>query len=618
MRYQTPKSVFFSHRYVLIAIIMMLSLALVNQNPLICLGAEAEPSLLMGACQIASGETGVVTITAQNIPDPGLAGYQLTVQYDPEKIEVLGLQKTASDAFAMQIPNYDIPGTVRLAAVQTNGVKGDFTIARILIKAKSSASGSADLNLTINQLVLADLQILQAQAVKGQVTFSTNSIKTAEPQSPLTISIVNLPEAIVNQPYSCTLKANNGNPPYSWSATGLPDGLTLNSQTGEISGIPSAKAESSFVQISVSDTQTSSQPVTAQFALQVINQTSTNETTSSNATTGGTTTNGTTSGGSASSSSLSGVPTQNVSVPTSTISQTSRIAGNTAAQTAVQIAEQTGWKGTAILASSETYGMVDALTAGPLAAYVKAPILLTESGNKLNSNTKAELKKLEVKTVYVTSGTGVISQAILDELTGMGINVVTLGGSDRFATSVNIARKMVELGAPMTKVAVAYGWKSQDALSIAPIASAQSEPILLTERDNLPADVKSFLSANGTITSTDVIGGTGVISEAAKALLPNPTRYAGITAYDTNTQVIKSFDSAINYDDVYLANGETAIDALAGVPLAAKNKSAIILTNQVSPAAATFVKTRLGKGSVITALGGAAVVPNSVVTGLTQ
>ena len=33
-----------------------------------------------------------------------------------------------------------------------------------------------------------------------------------------------------------------------------------------------------------------------------------------------------------------------------------RISGYTAAQTAVQIAEQTGWTGTAILASSTSYG----------------------------------------------------------------------------------------------------------------------------------------------------------------------------------------------------------------------------------------------------------------------
>ena len=187
-----------------------------------------------------------------------------------------------------------------------------------------------------------------------------------------------------------------------------------------------------------------------------------------------------------------------------------RLAGTTAAQTAVGIADQTGWTGAAILASSASYGMVDALTSGPLATFLKAPILLQEPGAVLNADTKAELIKLAVKKVYVTSGTAVINQAVLDQLSGIGITVVTLGGADRFETSVNIAKEMVKQGATISKVAVAYGWLNQDALSIAAIASSATQPILLTEKNALPTSVKDFLTAN--ITSVDVIGGTGVIS----------------------------------------------------------------------------------------------------------
>lgn len=287
-----------------------------------------------------------------------------------------------------------------------------------------------------------------------------------------------------------------------------------------------------------------------------------------------------------------------------------RIAGITAAQTAVAIADQTGWKGSAILASSTSYGMVDALTAGPLASYLKAPILLTDAGNKLDTDTKAELLKLEVKTVYVTSGTAVISQAVLDELTGMGIEVVPLGGVDRAATSVNIAKKMTGV----TKVAIANGL--QDALSIAAIASAANQPILLTDKDAIPASVAAFLAANPGITTSDVIGGTGIISDVVKAALPGATRHAGITAYDTNNQVIQDFHSSLDYDNVFVANGITAIDALAGAPLAAQTKAAIVLTDGTVPAVATFIHNNLAAGGVVTALGGSAVVSDAVRTGV--
>jgi len=286
-----------------------------------------------------------------------------------------------------------------------------------------------------------------------------------------------------------------------------------------------------------------------------------------------------------------------------------RLAGTTATQTAAAIADQTGWTGTAILASSASYGMVDALTAGPLAFYLKAPILLTGTGS-LDADTKAELTKLTVKTVYVTSGTAVISQAVLNELTDMEITVLPLGGVDKYETSVNIAQKMVGV----TKVAVANGL--QDALSIAAIASAANQPILLTNKDSLPAGVAAYLTANPGIATSDVIGGTGVISETVKAMLPSATRHAGSTAYDTNNQVIQDFDSVLTYSNVYVANGRTGIDALAGAPLAAQTKSAIVLTDGTIPEAATSVRARLTDSSIITAIGGEAVVPQSVLTGI--
>jgi len=293
-----------------------------------------------------------------------------------------------------------------------------------------------------------------------------------------------------------------------------------------------------------------------------------------------------------------------------------RLAGVNAAQTAVAIAEQTGWTGTAILASSASYGMVDALTAGPLASFLEAPILLQEPGQALNADTKAELIKLDIEKVYVTSGTAVISQAVLDELADLDIMVVPLGGLDRFETSVNIANKMVDLDASITKVAVAYGWLNQDALSIASIASAQTQPILLTAKNSIPDSVKEFLTENPSVVSTDVIGGTGVISDPVKSAFPNATRHFGNTAYDTNLEVLKAFDDVIEYGNVFVANGETAIDALAGAPLAAQFNAGIILTNGTSNEATTYVSGKLSASSIVTALGGTAVVPDSVLTDL--
>jgi hypothetical protein len=58
-------------------------------------------------------------------------------------------------------------------------------------------------------------------------------------QPPLTITTASpLPTGQKSSAYSTTFAATGGRPPYSWSATGLPTGLTLASTTGVLSGTP--------------------------------------------------------------------------------------------------------------------------------------------------------------------------------------------------------------------------------------------------------------------------------------------------------------------------------------------------------------------------------------------
>ena len=68
-----------------------------------------------------------------------------------------------------------------------------------------------------------------------QTTNATLSITIAPP--PLVITTVTLPSGIATNTYAATVAASGGTPPYSFSATGLPDGLSI-STTGQISGTP--------------------------------------------------------------------------------------------------------------------------------------------------------------------------------------------------------------------------------------------------------------------------------------------------------------------------------------------------------------------------------------------
>ncbi|MHB1405163.1 MAG: cell wall-binding repeat-containing protein [Desulfitobacteriaceae bacterium] len=299
-----------------------------------------------------------------------------------------------------------------------------------------------------------------------------------------------------------------------------------------------------------------------------------------------------------------------------------RLGGSDRYATAAKIS-QAGWPGTAeyaVLAAGMDENLVDALTAAPLAAKLKAPILLTQ-GTELNTYAKAELTRLAVKTVYVTSGMAVITQPILDSLKEMQITVKLLGGKDRFETSVNMAQELENLGTAVNKIVVTTGANNADALSVASIAAAKGMPILLTNLSNLPPSVKTYLEGlKADVTNSYIIGGTGVVGDPVKGLLPGQVkRYAGQTRYDTNLEVLKNFASELKYQATYVANGEDAsmADALAGSPLAAQNASPILLTKrELSSSALDYAKLNLSPKVV--ALGGEGVVPAKVLNDMTS
>jgi uncharacterized protein YdaL len=86
--------------------------------------------------------------------------------------------------------------------------------------------------------------------------------------NPFGIGTASLPAGAVNQPYAAALSVGGGTAPYTWSASGLPQGLTLNKSTGVISGTP-GKTGTSTVKVQVSDSSQPTQTATATLVLTV-------------------------------------------------------------------------------------------------------------------------------------------------------------------------------------------------------------------------------------------------------------------------------------------------------------------------------------------------------------
>lgn len=287
-----------------------------------------------------------------------------------------------------------------------------------------------------------------------------------------------------------------------------------------------------------------------------------------------------------------------------------RLAGADRYSTAIAIA-QAGWTTTgseyAVLArGDDAGGGADALGAIPLAAKYKAPVLLTEPA-ALSNGVLQELKDLGVKTVLIVGGTGAVSKAVEDTLTTNGLTVKRFSGSDRFGTAMDIASKEFPTA---TDVALVYAYDFADALSISSYAGFKGMPVLLADKDYVPDTEKAYIAGK----NVTVVGGNGVVGDTLFASLTKAVRYGGNDRYATNNTVLTNL--TFDYSKIFIATGENFPDALAGAAFAAKTGAPIVLYSPTADGYSEMASKNCLGTSVVYALGGTAVVPQSVVDDL--
>lgn len=142
-------------------------------------------------------------------------------------------------------------------SVLSSGSRQQFT-ATVSNTSKSGVGWSATAGtITRSGLFTAPVVMfktrVEVSATSEDESSTAVSVLTIEPKQPLHIDTAAMPQATVGVPYVLTLSADGGLPPYKWRLDGsLPQGLSLDSASGSISGTP-AKTGSFPIQVVVAD-----------------------------------------------------------------------------------------------------------------------------------------------------------------------------------------------------------------------------------------------------------------------------------------------------------------------------------------------------------------------------
>ena len=531
------------------------------------------PKISIESCELELDSTTSLSITAQNIPPVGLAGYKISIFYNPQEVEVLKVERLSGDGFIAPMVKFET-GRVQLVAAQAKAVAGNITLTHLRIKAKSTLKVVSPLTISLQEMVGGDLRAIIAVPENGNIQINgqlpeqpaepSQPEQSTEPNQPeqttqeilpLSLNLIGLPDAVVGNSYHYSLEALNGTKPYEWSATDLPGGLQLNKTTGAITGKPSSGAESSLVTIAVTDASSPQQSVSAQLSLSV--NSSQSEVPSSSGQSG-----------------ESGNTTPIANKPNSPQKQTQSVrAGTDRYDTSQKIALAHYFtSGSKSVLVANGYAPADALAGAPLAYKLKAPIILAtkEASGADSLNSYLTTTKTTGGKLTLLGGTSVLDSTFEEVSPTVGTSQ-RLGGANRRETAISIAKELIgdSKNAP---VVIVNENGFVDAISIAPIASVKGWPILLTNGNELSAETAKYLD-DVKPSSIIIIGGQSVVSKAVFDTLstktqPNAiTRLGGTDRFETNSLVLQAF--AANTEKVAFANGDSddVIDALAGAAL---------------------------------------------------
>ena len=292
------------------------------------------------------------------------------------------------------------------------------------------------------------------------------------------------------------------------------------------------------------------------------------------------------------------------------------LAGANRYETAVKVAKENASikdvaiNGNIVLVNGDA--LVDGLAAAPLAASVwnkkndetdvksdtkVAPILLTES-DTLPKATREYMRelvkyqqvgKLDRVTVYLVGGESVLSPALEQQLKDFGLRVKRAGGANREETSLKVAKLMEKenLDSAPENAFIVGAEGEPDAMSIASVAAARKQPIIVSKFGGLSTDAIDYLvgGKKENAKKATLVGGEAVISKATEDALKAEDvkieRVFGSNRKATNAAVINRYYANGFHRFVLSKDGQSneshLVDALTATSLAVKHHAPIVL-----------------------------------------
>ncbi|MCU1381003.1 MAG: glycoside hydrolase, family 43 [Acidimicrobiales bacterium] len=250
-----------------------------------------------------------------------------------------------------------------------------------------------------------------------------------------------------------------------------------------------------------------------------------------------------------------------------------RIGGSDRYSTAAALSRHTFRNRTpqVVVASGEQFA--DALAATPAAARLGAPLLLTRR-SEVPTSTYNELKRLRPSVILLAGGTNVVSSAVERRLATVA-RVLRLAGTDRFDTAARLSAAAFGTGVPVAFLA--QGHSFSDALAAGAAAGRLEGPVLLVERNRVPAVVAKEL-ARLRPARIVLVGGESAIGQpvADSVRHGDVDRVGGRDRYATATALASLVPGGAGV--ALIASGSTFPDALAAGPSASALGGTFALT----------------------------------------